>query len=248
MIRFEVDGYRKDLQASEASSFLPDDSYASKGTSVSDKVLTPPSNLDGMDVTNGKKSNSRDTSDLGIGIEAKGIPISQGAIFDLKTKHAKYPIDMAEIYPRLWVTRVPNLVIAYHNNGCFEDIRWLDVRKEIEVWEEANAEALAILSILIKEISACIKAHPDKKLEIVRAKVDELEIREQAGEGSRALPPDLIRAWEDRALEMLSDRDYGSDDNRDDDCSFLSDDGSDFTPDYTACTLDDCAYCGRCTY
>jgi len=173
-------------------------------------------------------------------IEKGGKPIPQKAVFDIKTKHGKYPIDMSEIYPRLWVCQVPNFILAYHDRAVFSDIRKQDLHHKISEWEDDNNEALCTLVVLMRKIVSFATDNYEVKLEVVRKEGENLEIREQANGGNDALPQTTKARWTAHMgvtpPQPISPE--GIEDLEDDEAE----------PDYTACSEQDCGYCGRCTY
>lgn len=78
-------------------------------------------------------------------IEMRGRQIPQKAIFDLKTraKETRRPIDMNEVYRRLWVNQTPYFMFSEHSQGSFEpqDIQPVSVFDGILKWEK-DCEAL----------------------------------------------------------------------------------------------------------
>jgi hypothetical protein len=61
-------------------------------------------------------------TDRPLHVEMRGRQIPQKAIFDLKTraKETRRPIDMDEVYRRLWVNQTPYFMFAEHFRGSFE--------------------------------------------------------------------------------------------------------------------------------
>ncbi|KAF4541080.1 Geranylgeranyl pyrophosphate synthetase [Lasiodiplodia theobromae] len=228
VVRFEGDGYLKHLDSD------------------------PKSEGDSPDVV---------PSTTKVDIRQGGRLVSQDAIFDLKTRSVKRMDHdiLAEEIPRLWVAQIPNFVLAFHTRGTFEDIRVQNVRRDIEKWENENEDTLRQLAKLIREIAAVAKSRTDGRLEIRRKAVDVLEIREQLPHTPGVLPDDLKTWWiegscsdhrsssedelndsgEERYFSAGSDSGYGG-------VSFDSDDESE--KDFTACSADDCGYCGHCRY
>jgi hypothetical protein len=73
-------------------------------------------------------------------IEISGRWIPQKAIFDLKTraKETRRPIDIDEVYRRLWVNQTPYFIFAEHFRGSFEprDIQPVSISDRISKWEK----------------------------------------------------------------------------------------------------------------
>jgi hypothetical protein len=230
LVRYGCDGYHKDL-------------VTERDRAESKPVSRTPTNIvdevGALSVGMGAQTNMSDAN-ASLEIMKAGSPVPQNAVFDIKTKHGKYPIDMAEIFPRLWVCQVPNLILAYHDRGIFSDIRKQDLRSEISKWEENKEEALSKLALLMQKIVAFAKVHSDVKLEIVRNEGADLEIREQADQGNDGLSQTSKARWtahlDISPTESFKPGHEGG----------LEDDEEE--PDYTACSEEECGYCGRCTY
>jgi hypothetical protein len=248
LIRYEVDGYIKD-EPTKA------DACATKTDSHADSDLLS---------AFGKATVTQPTSQLlqfdGIKIDRGGAQVPQQTIFDLKTRSGKYKteIDMTDIYPLLWIKQIPNFIVAYHDGaGLFQDVRVQDVRKDVDDWEKDNMEAIQRLAILLHEIVTFARGHGGL-LEVYSPRKDCLEIRKQYGDGVQALPIELRDEWakeaqardREREVRDFSDSDEGglalSDEYSSNKGWSYDSDGEE--PDYTACSAEDCGYCGKCTY
>ncbi|KAL0261727.1 hypothetical protein SLS55_003157 [Diplodia seriata] len=227
IVRFESDGYLKHLQTTSA----PEEGryVISKGARTSQTT-----------------------------IKAGGHVVSQDAVFDLKTRSVKRKGHdvLGDEIGRLWITQTPNFVLAYHDRGLFNDVHVQDVRREIQEWEAENQDSLTQLAAVIRRIVEIAKDTDAGRVEIRRHEGDMLEIHEQLPDAPRPLPPTLLESWaakrasDDSSDEILSeDGEEGyflgdSDDGGG--VLFNSDDDSD--QDYTACSAEDCGYCGHCRY
>jgi len=245
LVRFEADGH---FPKKDGAPRLELDSGsligAFKGASVSRAIAT------------GQK---------GLRIKEGGQPIPQKDIFDIKTRSMfdrttrsiKKEIDMTDIIPRLWVSQIPNLIVGFHDRGLFEDIRKQDMRQEVAGWERDNEDNLRRLASLLHELVE-FAGTSRTNLEICRSEKGPLEIRRLAGEGLEFLPSELKARWagekdskeaSPEAGDLInSERDLGEDlaDPHIHDWGGDSDDES--VKDYTACSLEDCGYCGHCPY
>ena len=159
---------------------------------------------------------------------------------------------MTESHPRLWVSQIPNFIVAYHTRGEFKDVRRQDIRADLLRWESENQDALRRLASLVRMIINYAKASSNAKLEIYRNDLDVLEIRKQAGDGRDALPPKVKSQWtqgEDASETRSTDWPEEEEDEpyieRVRGPSFSD---SESEPDFTACSADHCGYCGHCTY
>ncbi|KAF1943539.1 hypothetical protein EJ02DRAFT_433108 [Clathrospora elynae] len=244
LVRFESDGYIRDASMSRDSS---SDSTAGD----EDDLLGA---LQSATITRPTDRSSRKSDTLKI--KHGGSVVPQHTIFDLKTRSGKYKkdIDMNDIYPQLWIKQIPNFIVAYHDGaGLFQDIRVQDVKKDVQRWEKDNKDGIRRLAVLLKNILDIAKNDERGLLEVYCPGADCLEIRSQYGEGAHALPTELSDKWAENELDPDSTHagasdwdDHASGNVYDSDSGF----GYDFDKelDYTACSVEDCGYCGRCTY
>jgi hypothetical protein len=244
LVRFECDGYIKDKDVADRDS---------KNKPIS---LEVDNNLlfDFNKATIAKSLCSQSLGTDGIKIERGGSEVPQCSIFDLKTRSGKYnkEINMSDIYPLLWIKQVPNFIVAYHDGaGLFRDVRVQDIRKGVQEWEKDNIDAIRRLEVLLKEIVTFARSNKGL-LEVYSPHKDCLELRKQYGEGEHALPDELRDRWvrpgvADTYLSDSDDGGYTLDGGQDSDNGWnASSDGDE--PDYTACSAEDCGYCGKCTY
>lgn len=196
-------------------------------------------------------------------VSSAGKLVDQKRIFDLKTRSirrkeaATFEDTFADQLPRLWVSQVPKFILAYHDRGKFEDITVRDARKDVKAWEREQVDALSRLAALIHHIVELVKSRPDGKLELRHTGAGTLEVREQLPDAGDALPEALRVSWAKRRgmtddvaserehLGYDEDHDFGRDDDDVGD-AFGWDERPE--PDFTACSADDCGYCGRCSY
>ncbi|KAK3396793.1 hypothetical protein B0T20DRAFT_356452, partial [Sordaria brevicollis] len=93
-----------------------------------------------------------------LNIRSNPSPIvPQAQIFDLKTRSIKVREKnkiLEDELPRLWVTQIPNFILAYHTSGKFypSDIEIRDMRPDVKQWEEKHSEdkTLAKLAALVR--------------------------------------------------------------------------------------------------
>ena len=127
---------------------------------------------------------------------------------------------MSEIYPRLWVSQIPNFIVAYHNQGLFEEenTHVTDVRNEVLKWQGENQDSIKRLHLLVNLIVAFAKKSNQKgQLEVCRSDLDTIEIREHATNASHVLPDNLLNQWTavigvDEESPSFSDHDNDDDD------------------------------------
>ncbi len=195
-------------------------------------------------------------------IEKAGRKIPQEAVFDLKTRSVwrKDLKVLEDELPRFWVAQIPNFILARHSSGVFNDINVQDIGNDVQEWEDANQNNIKYLVRLLHEIIAAVKLRNDKKLEVCYGGSDALEIREQDTDKHNVLSPDLKLRW---ASDVSFDGQRSRVDDESDGNQKFHADGSDVTDDgkqsrfdsddesekdYTACSADDCGYCGHCSY
>ncbi|KAF2233486.1 hypothetical protein EV356DRAFT_524461 [Viridothelium virens] len=186
------------------------------------------------------------------------------ALFDLKTRAAyrKGEDTLAEELPRLWISQIPNFILAYHDYGVFEDIQVTNVREEVLKWERENQDTLQQFAVLLRKLIEVARSMPGEVIEVRRAESDTLELREYAEEvPPLALPPKLEARWlgESIAPQSPLDEDKGRG-LEEDDLDYAAGGGvmidsdedwyqsEESEKDYTACSAEDCGYCGHCSY
>jgi hypothetical protein len=248
LVRFECDGYIKEGRSSmEATA-------GRAGITKQDDDDMLLSAFNKAAITQQPLAPKVDTD--GIQIIRSGSEVPQDSIFDLKTRSGKYrkEIDMSDIHPQLWIKQIPNFIVAYHDGaGLFQDVRVKNVRGEVEDWERDNADAIRRLAVLLEKIISFARTDGGL-LEVYSPGVDCLELHMQYGEGVHVLPKELEDHWaagskEDHELSVLDDEDGGFTFSR----QYVvgkgwDNDSDEDEPDYTACSAEDCGYCGKCTY
>jgi len=133
-------------------------------------------------------------------IEMRGRQIPQKALFDLKTraKDTHRPIDMNEVYRRLWVNQTPYFMFAEHFRGSFEpqDIQPIPISDGISKWEKDCKALLKHYQAIMMEIIAATRSSATGKLQVIRRGSGPLEIQERvAGDNADVLPHDLRSKW-----------------------------------------------------
>ena len=274
LIRFEGDGYHKDKLplsmrsdiAKVASSSIPKPDTDTDISSLQEATAS-------VTVSQQAPSSGTGTGAGSLRVELSGRKIPQQAIFDLKTRSAKREIDMDDVLPRLWVSQIPNFIVAYHKSGLFDDVRKEDVRAKVQEWETENEKGLGRLDAVIHAIVDVAKEYPGQGLELRRMGNGPLELRKLADEGWHALPGELCEIWKEGKEEGETDsnpptsvkgegeeekekekeKEYYLDDDDDDGTSYRYSDHYEYSDnesekDYTACSADHCGYCGHCPY
>jgi len=246
LLRFEADGYLEYEARAVDNGSKPaklDSGKPSNPASVDDLIdLFPDCNVAPEIPT---------FTAAGLAATERGSPVPQSRVFDLKTRAAWKKIKqdtLEDEMGRLWVSQVPNFVMAYHDRGIFGDIEIKDVRDKVKAWEKANAGDLGRLAVLVRRIVAAVGGQPDSKLELYRTASGPLELRGQLPDAGDALSPAIKFRWtpaERSPAGAHADPDEAGRDNGIDEKEENSD--SDSGEDFTACSAD-CGYCGRCRY
>lgn len=192
-----------------------------------------------------------------------GTGVDQSTVFDIKTRSQR-KIDedvLGKELPGMWVAQIPTFVLAFHDRGCFKDIRVMDIQQNVKRWEEEHRDDLACLAALTHKIIELVSAQEDGKIELCYSGSGALEVRTQLPDVGEALSAKTRELWlkgrarvmsndptnHDKSVESDSD---GGEDSVEDliwvGQSVARDD--DEVPDFTACSAEHCGYCGKCSY
>ncbi|KAI0469627.1 hypothetical protein F4859DRAFT_523015 [Xylaria cf. heliscus] len=193
-------------------------------------------------------------SSSSIATQKSGMKVPQDSILEIKTKSRSWgEIQKSEHLPRLWIRQIPNFITAYHNRGTFEEVKVDNVRKDLVNWETQHQDELKRFAAILRQLVTEVKRSSHLKLEIYRAGIGSLQLREREDATGQALPT----SWRDRwaaipqsSAERLTNEDDGDEDSDTYPLTRASSEGSDssaadFSFDYTACSID-CGYCGHC--
>ncbi|KAK0613522.1 hypothetical protein B0T14DRAFT_436537 [Immersiella caudata] len=240
-VRFGADGYIK--PARKAGPSQPP-MMKEKSPSVNDLIGT----LSGIAV-----ASPNNTPPFGaLKVKAAGNVVDQENVFDLKTRSI-FTKDkkehLVDELPRLWVAQIPFFILAFHRSGFFapSEIQIKDVRANVKAWERIEATNLARLAALVHRLVDIVSNTPSSKVELRCCEVRKLEVREILPEVGNILSPEVRARWESQCNTrdgVYDEKYYDSDSDRDDRLSW--DEGSE--KDFTACSADDCGYCGHCPY
>lgn len=242
LVRIKADGYFQDKIGLTQQGKEVEDSHA---TDSIDQSLASMLHAQAA-------SSPTDASDKPLTVHPRGSRVPTAAVFDLKTRsHRKKDDDtLSEELPRLWVSQIPNFVLAFHDKGLFEDIRIQNVRREVEDWEQTNHHDLARFAALIHKVVSYARSNGGQQLELRRKDSGPLEIRESKVGQSGVLSADLESWWR---LGKAAEGEGSDDDLLETKTGHLSDDdplydSDDSEKDFTACSAEDCGYCGHCSY
>ena len=181
LLRFETDGYLRDKAKSSNTAHKSRIESSAGPTNVADL-------LKGSESLTVKEKQPVAEN---LTIYERGTKIDQEAIIEIKTRANHRPLDLESVLPRLWMSQTPNLIAAYHKGGRFEDVRVLNVRKEIETWERNHSADLQRLDALIRRIIETVQSTKSKKFAIKRNEGGKLRVWEMDVGHRSALPDDL---------------------------------------------------------
>ncbi|KAL9615080.1 MAG: hypothetical protein Q9167_000503 [Letrouitia subvulpina] len=201
LIRFEADGYLKDIakeenQVAQVATSSEADDLASEFADLSSNMSSTQSHFQ---------------NNVPLTMIHGGQQVPRAAIFDLKTRSIRKKEDqdtLREQLPRLWVSQIPNFILAYHDSGVFDEIQVCNVAQEIESWERENQGTLRRFAFLLRKIVSFVTSMEHKKLELHRRELGVLEIREQTKDVAQSMSPDIEARWivDSNELNSLVDR------------------------------------------
>lgn len=245
-VRFEADGYHKDLVSRRSED----------GQRVDPPVADTFKDTLASALFKSAIDDYLPTRDKPLNVIHGGQKIPRAAVFDLKTRsiRKKDQDTLGEELPRLWLAQLSNFILAYHTSGIFEEIQTRNVHHEVEDWERENEDTIRRFAVLLRKIVAFARSSADKKIELRSSEVNVLELREQTGDACQTLPTVIEARW-------VNENPDGSNASRDESdgpdlrTSPEPEDGNGFVDwdegsekDFTACSLEDCGYCGHCSY
>ena len=127
-------------------------------------------------------------------VERGGRMVHATSTLEIKTRRAdNYPLDIAKVFPQLWISQTPKLAVAYHRLGVFDSPQVRDMTTEVDDWESANQKYLRRLAFLLRRIVEVVKEGSGQRAVVVYEGGKTLKI--VRGDGRRALPADLYRKW-----------------------------------------------------
>ncbi|KAG9254026.1 geranylgeranyl pyrophosphate synthetase [Emericellopsis atlantica] len=251
LVRYEADGYLdtkdKNVESEKMSNSDqggPSSPKAVESSSTAVEALTAALSIGGS-----LSSSQVPVVGTEIHVQRAGHAPDQSQIFDIKTRgaHRRHDDHVGAELPRLWISQIPNFVLAFHDYGRFRvaDVGIHDVRDRVQAWESENQTALGRLAALLHYIiDACKPAKPgDGKLEILIDGEGTLKVYEQLEGVGDVLPADLRHRWESVGVESPASATGKFASCSSDPRLLALDDGKD---DYTNCS-ERCGYCGGCS-
>jgi hypothetical protein len=156
VVRFGADGYIKPAGPATPPSLTTIPATLSDLTSsLSTTTITPQLSAQTNNTSPTPTSNTlQSTLPPSLTIQEAGTLTPSTALFDLKTRsiHTRHRKDhLAEDLPRLWVSQIPNFILAFHTSGLFktEDTEIRDVRGDVARWEQECRSELGRLAALL---------------------------------------------------------------------------------------------------
>jgi len=200
MVRSESDGYLK--QEAELDT-QPKDVTATNTSQLKENLVETKGTIQADDSTLFEAltvTRKHPATDGPLHAEMRGRQIPQRAIFDLKTraKETRRPIDMEEVYRRLWVNQTPYFMFAEHFRGFFEpqDVQPTSVADGMARWEDDHEALLKRYQAVVMEIVTATRSSATGKLQVIRKASGPLEIQERVeGDDADVLPHDLCSKW-----------------------------------------------------
>lgn len=242
MVRFGADGYLKDKSFSESQSRNPLERATSDTDAADLTAAFANSGLHGL-----LAAPCSTGSALAVAVGGSLLP--QSTILELKTRsfRKKEQDTVGEELPRLWLTQVQNFILAYHEAGLFNDVRQIDVSQRSKQWESDNQDLICKFSTLLHRIVKMARARNPDRLEVRWRESGVLEVSEALPEVGETLPVALQIRWSSLKYDGGSEsEDSQYESHGEPNSSYLEDEESD--KDFTACSAEDCGYCGHCSY
>ncbi|KAK4033373.1 hypothetical protein C8A01DRAFT_19667, partial [Parachaetomium inaequale] len=147
-----------------------------------------------------------------VAVKTGGTTVDVSSTLEIKTRPATRKLKMCEVYPQLWISQTPNLVVGYHQESLFDNVQLRDTAEDLRRWETAKQETLRRLAGLLAKIIAVVKQSSDRTALVEYNGSSSLRIL--GGKGKRALPDDLYARWEGKGevdVEQSASADEGDD-------------------------------------
>ena len=239
IVRSGVDGYLRGDHSMPSNERIPPAAHAS-ATAYDDLSFTlAPSRLVAPPLDAGNS----------LAVVAGGALVPQNSLLEMKTRsfRKKNQDTVTEELSRLWLTQINNFVLAYHEAGLFNDVRQIDVSQKVKQWETDNQSILRKFSVLLHEIVVLARTTNADRLELRWRKSGILEVREASLEVGETLSTSTEARWRDQAEDTSSDED-GSPEVAYEEHHISYSEDEESEKDFTACSSEDCGYCGHCSY
>ncbi|KAK3320408.1 hypothetical protein B0T19DRAFT_240209 [Cercophora scortea] len=236
VVRAEGDGYFQDSVMGEAA-------VGSTSMDVNDLI---------GEMSNNQVSTAIQPSSA-LRIKTGGTLVPQSRVFDLKTRSIltkDKKNHLGDELPRLWVSRIPNFILAFHTRRVFEskEITVTDVRADVQTWQDEHGDELARFAALVHRIVEMVAARVDGKLELCHMEAGRLDVRVQRADAGEVLSPAVRARWEGVCgikVEDDGDEEDGGDAEGELGDLILDWEEAKAGGDFTRCSSA-CGYCGKC--
>lgn len=193
IVKYELAGWRY-LVRCESDAYLVEKAGVvgeapSPRTGSTSDLASAIAGLNSGDMVTINEKRTRTGQDLVI--RSRGREIGQEAVVEIKTRAEHRVLDIESVLPRLWISQTSNLVAGYHKGGRFEDVRVLDVRKDLDEWESRNSVNLRKLNALLRQIVDTVQNTIAMKCRVRRASSGKMQIWELDTDHPSVLPDDL---------------------------------------------------------
>ena len=235
LVRSGADGYIKEPDSGKGKK--PDAHFETSNKKHGSSILELIESLEDSSVS----ASDSAIATHGLSVRSGGSLVNQSRLFDLKTRSSwKRNEDiMEEQLPRLWARQIPNIILAYHNRGQFDDIEVHHISDKVKEWERDHRRDLAKLAALVHHVSDLLREGPHQKIELRYDGQSALEVRETLPDAVDALSPEVKALWiAEGSIEggkVLNEA--GS--------NTLLEWKEKTSDDFTACS-GSCGYCGLC--
>jgi len=130
--------------------FEVDACYGPEEAGSLDELLeaTPPA-MDRLSVADSSTNDTEPTADC----QARPMPQSTAA--EIKTR--SQPQGIGAYLPQLWFGRTPWLIVGYHRNGTFNEVKISHAEARFAEWEDKNQTALCRLVTVLARLGEAVK-------------------------------------------------------------------------------------------
>ena len=239
LVRFGVDGYMRGDHPASPENATP---ASTQTLATADGDLSSKLELSKLVASPHKAGSSLD-------VVAGGSMVPQTSLWELKTRsfRKKDQDIVAGELPRLWLTQIGNFVLAYHEAGLFNDVRRIDVNQRVKQWETEHQDALRKFWVLLHEIVVLARTTNADRLELRWHRSGVLELREASLEVGTTLSAVTEARWREQRGDVISEGGRSPDAAYNEYQSLYSEDEKS-EKDFTACSAEECGYCGHCSY
>lgn len=144
----------------------------------------------------------------GLTITTAGFDVPQKAVFDIKTRSFRNPLDINTVIHTFWSRQIHHIIYAEHSRGEFhaEKMKIKPLTDDIQQWEKDKQVELERFVMVLHELISEADANRGRKLLLRWDVVGDsdhsdwknvpLELRLLPEDAPAILPEDLMTAWE----------------------------------------------------